>query len=126
MSVGLFLLLIVAGGLGAVTRYVLDGLIRARTGSKGFPWPTTIINVTGAFVLGLVTGLAVARIADTDVVAIVCTGFLGGYTTFSTASWETIQLVRKQKYGLALAYGIGVLVVTVLVALAGYTWGKSI
>ena len=126
MSVGLFLLLVVAGGLGAVTRYVVDGLIRARIGTTGFPWPTAIINVTGAFVLGLVTGLAVARIADTDVVAIVCTGFLGGYTPFSTASWETIQLVRKKRYGLALAYCLGVLVVTVLVALAGYTWGKSI
>lgn len=126
MSVGLFLLLVLAGGLGAVTRYVLDGLIRARTGSRGFPWPTAIINVSGAFVLGFISGLAVARIADTDVVAVVCTGFLGGYTTFSTASWETVQLLRKKKYELAAAYGIGVLVVTVVVALAGYAWGRSL
>ena len=125
MSVGLLVLLGAAGGLGAVTRYGLDGLIRARVGSADFPWPTTIINVTGAFVLGLVTGLAVARIADTDVVAIVCTGFLGGYTTFSTASWETVQLLRSRRYALALVSSLGSLVLCVLSALAGYTWGRS-
>ncbi|NPC96666.1 fluoride efflux transporter CrcB [Nocardioides sp. zg-DK7169] len=124
MTLGLYLLLILAGGVGASLRYVLDGLIKSGTKGSSFPWSTAIINLTGSFVLGLLTGLVAARIEDTDVSAIIGTGLLGGYTTFSTASYETVQLVQKKKHGLALAYGIGVLVVCVAAAFGGYVWGK--
>ncbi len=126
MTPWLFLLLVLAGGVGACVRYVVDGLVRARTGSDGFPWPTTVINLTGSFVLGFLTGLVVSRIASTDVSAVIGTGFLGGYTTFSTASYEAVQLVRHKQYGAAFAYAFGVLVVAVVLAYLGYRWGASI
>ena len=125
MSFGLFVLVVLAGGLGACTRYVVDALIRTRV-SSSFPWPTAVINLTGSFVLGLLTGLVADDLASPAVSAAIGTGFIGGYTTFSTASYETVQLIRKKKYGVALAYGIGILVVTVALAAAGYSWGLSL
>lgn len=124
MNAGEFLLLVLAGGVGATVRYVVDALIRSRT-TSAFPWPTAIINMTGSFVLGLLTGLVVEQIASSDVSAIIGTGFLGGYTTFSTASYETVQLVRQKQWGTALAYGVGVLVVSIALAYLGYRWGAS-
>ncbi|MQW78064.1 fluoride efflux transporter CrcB [Nocardioides sp. dk4132] len=124
MTLPLYLLLVLTGGVGAALRYVLDGLIGSRTKGSSFPWATTIINVSGAFVLGLLTGLVAGRMEDTDVRAILAVGPLGGYTTFSTASYEAVQLVRQKQYGLALAYGVGVLVVCVGVAFVGYYYGS--
>jgi len=125
MTPGIFLLLCLAGGLGAGARFVVDGLIRSRVTSS-FPWPTAIINMSGSLVLGILTGLVLSRIASTDVSAVIGTGFLGGYTTFSTASYEAVQLVREKKYGIAFAYSIGVLVVCVALAYLGYRWGASL
>jgi len=125
MTPGIFLLLCLAGGLGAGARFVVDGLIRSRVTSS-FPWPTAIINMSGSLVLGILTGLVLSRIASTDVSAVIGTGFLGGYTTFSTASYEAVQLIKQQRYGTALAYSIGILVVCVALAYVGYRWGASL
>ncbi|MBM9460142.1 CrcB family protein [Nocardioides sp. zg-536] len=125
MTPGLFVMMVLAGGLGACVRYVVDGAIKARAKGAAFPWSTAIINLTGSLVLGFLTGLVVGRLASTDV-STVGTGFLGGYTTFSTASYELVQLVRDQRHGLAAAYGIGVLAGAVLLALLGYVVGSDL
>lgn len=125
MTLGIFVLLAVAGGVGAGVRFVVDGLIRTKV-KTAFPWPTAIINMSGSLVLGIITGLVVSRIASNDVSAIIGTGFLGGYTTFSTASYETVQLIRQKRYSTAFAYSIGVLVGCVALAYAGYRWGASL
>ncbi|WP_122817841.1 fluoride efflux transporter FluC [Nocardioides pantholopis] len=124
MSVPEFLLLVGAGGLGAGTRFVVDGLIRSRV-SSAFPWPTALINMSGSLLLGILTGLVAGDLASTETSAILGTGFLGGYTTFSTASYEAVHLVREQKYGMAFAYGFGVLAVCIALAFAGYRWGAQ-
>lgn len=124
MTPGLFVLLAVAGGLGAGTRFVVDGLVRSRVRTE-FPWPTAVVNMSGSLLLGALTGLVVAHVASSEVAAVIGTGFLGGYTTFSTASYETVQLVRQQRYGTAFAYSFGVLVVCVALAYAGYRWGAT-
>ncbi|WP_262851044.1 fluoride efflux transporter CrcB [Mumia quercus] len=126
MTFPLFLLMIVAGGAGASVRYVVDGMIKAKTSRSAFPWSTAIINMTGSLVLGFLTGLVVGDLASSDVSAVIGTGFLGGYTTFSTASYEAVTLVRERRYGLAAAYGFGVLAATIALALLGYVWGKSL
>ena len=126
MTAPLFALLVLGGGVGATLRYVVDGWIKSKTPGSHFPWSTAIINLTGSLVLGFLTGLVVDRIADTDVSAVIGTGLLGGYTTFSTASYETIQLVRDRRWGLAVGYGAGVLAVGVALALAGYTYARSL
>jgi CrcB protein len=111
-----------AGGLGAVARFVLDGLVRTRF-SASFPVGTVLINVTGSLVLGFVSGVVLAHAAPDDLRLIVGTGFCGGYTTFSTASFETVRLVEQRRLGLALLNGVGTLVVTVCVAAFGLWLG---
>ncbi|MBN9187444.1 MAG: CrcB family protein, partial [Microbacterium sp.] len=72
----------VAGGVGAGCRFVVDGFVKGRV-RAAFPVGTAIINVTGSFLLGLVTGLALAHTLPPEWRLILGTGFLGGYTTFS-------------------------------------------
>ncbi|WP_402371368.1 fluoride efflux transporter FluC [Isoptericola rhizosphaerae] len=124
MTLGVFLLLAVAGGLGAGTRFVVDGLISSKL-TSAFPWSTVIINTSGSLVLGAITGLVASSIPATDLGPVVGAGFLGGYTTFSTASHETVLLIRDKRYGHAFAYSVGTLVACVALAYAGYQWGAS-
>jgi CrcB protein len=114
-----------AGGLGAVSRYVVDGLVRSRV-SASFPVGTVLINVSGSFVLGVVTGLVLARAAPEALRLVVGTGFCGGYTTFSTASFETVRLVEQRRVALALLNAVGTLVVTVSVGAAGLWLGTAL
>ena len=111
-----------AGGLGAVARFVVDGLVRDRFGSS-FPLGTVVINITGSFVLGVVTGVGIGQFVAPEWRLIVGTGFCGGYTTFSTASFETVRLVERRRSGLALLNAAGTLVVTVAVAALGLWLG---
>ncbi len=110
----------VAGGLGAATRLVVDGLVRQRVSST-FPWATVLINVSGSFLLGLLVGFG-PRDGWHDIAGI---GFLGGYTTFSTASLETAGLMLDRRPLAALANGLGVLVLCVAAAAVGYALGRS-
>ena len=101
-----------AGALGAVTRFVVDGLIRQRWSST-FPWATLVINVSGSLLLGVLTGLVLYRGSPTDLRLIVGTGFCGGYTTFSTASFETVRLAQRRAFGRAIGNGLGTILLTV-------------
>ncbi|MBN9215245.1 MAG: CrcB protein [Microbacterium sp. SCN 70-200] len=113
-------LLIVGGGLGAGGRYVLDGVImRGRTGV--FPLGILIVNITGSFLLGLLTGLGMA-IAPTWV-SIIGVGVLGGFTTFSTVSAETVLLAQRGRRDWAWLNLLGTLVVCVVAAALGLMIG---
>ncbi|GAA1763377.1 fluoride efflux transporter FluC [Luedemannella helvata] len=97
------ILVFVAGGCGALCRGGLDALVSARWRARrhgpaaAFPAGTFVINVSGALVLGLVTGFATAHTAESvqDFATIAGVGFLGAYTTFSTEEWHTLGLLRK-------------------------------
>ncbi|WP_295012616.1 CrcB family protein [uncultured Microbacterium sp.] len=92
----LFVAVAASGGLGAAFRLFLDGVIRSR--SRGpVPWGTITINLTGSLALGLITGLTASQAIPAPLHAVVGAGFLGGYTTFSTASFETIRLLQERK-----------------------------
>jgi len=123
MSPAEMLLIAGAGGAGAAARLVLDGLIRSRAGS-GFPWGTTAINVSGSLLLGLVTALAALHGLAEPWTSAIGTGLLGGYTTFSTASFETVRLVQDRRHTLALANGLGMLVLSVAAASLGWLLGS--
>ncbi|MCW3765824.1 fluoride efflux transporter CrcB [Paenarthrobacter ureafaciens] len=110
--------LALAGGVGAAVRFIVDGLIRSRL-RTALPWATILINVSGSLVLGFVGGLVVRGHAPDSLQLVLGTGFLGGYTTFSTASVETIRLVQSGRTGLALANALGSLVASVGAAGAG-------
>jgi len=112
-----------AGGVGAVARLVLDGVLRARV-RVAFPLGTTVINVTGSFLLGLVTGLALAHGLPPEWRAVLGTGFLGGYTTFSTASYETVRLAQQRRYRAAFVNGVGMLALALAAAGLGLWLGQ--
>ena len=98
----LALLVGLGAAFGAVARYVVDQAV-ARRRDRVFPAGTWVINITGSFVLGLLAGLATHHGLSTDVVAIVGTGVCGGYTTFSTFSYETVRLMEEGSGLIALA-----------------------
>lgn len=112
------LLLGFAGGLGAGTRFVVDGLVRSRL-RTGLPLGTIAINITGSFLLGVLAGAVIVHAAPPELRMIAGTGFLGGYTTFSTASFETVRLIQSRRTGLALLNGIGTAVAAVGAVAAG-------
>ena len=111
-----------AGGLGASSRMLLDGLIKSRM-STALPWGTIIINVSGSLVLGLLTGLAGANLLPEAWHLVLGTGFLGGYTTFSTASFETIRLLQERRWVAGLVNGLGTLVFATATAAIGLWLG---
>ncbi len=82
-----------AGALGALARYLLGRFIAERAGAQ-FPLGTLCINITGALVIGLLFALTGRHLLTPVIQSIFATGFLGGYTTFSTMSWEAVQLAR--------------------------------
>lgn len=118
MTALLFIALALAGGIGASARMLLDGLIRSRVSGPA-PWGTIAINVSGSLVLGLLTGLASAQMLTEEWHLIIGTGFLGGYTTFSTASFETIRLIQERKWALSLFNALGTLVMATAAAVLG-------
>lgn len=83
-----------AGSAGAAARFVLDGTIRARTTSR-VPVGTIVINLAGSLILGVLTGLVLFQHAPSTLTLVAGTGFCGGFTTFSTASFETVRLVQQ-------------------------------
>jgi CrcB protein len=129
-SVLALLLVAVGGGLGAAARFVVDGEIRARHGG-GFPWGTFVVNVSGSFLIGVFSTLfftLALRGVPTDVAGLVqlslVTGLCGGYTTFSTATMESVRLARSGRMRLALANALGTLLVTVTAAGLGVAVGR--
>ncbi len=81
----------VAGALGAASRYALERATTQRHG-HAFPWGTLIVNTTGSLAIGLVVGLAMYHGLGAASRSVLGTGFLGGYTTFSTFAVETVRL----------------------------------
>jgi CrcB protein len=114
-----------AGGIGAALRFVLDGLIRARVTST-YPVATTIVNLTGSLLLGLLTGIAAAHLLPQPWQLIAGVGLLGGYTTFSTASFETIRLLQDRRPAAALVNGLGMLIGGTAAAALGLAAGLAI
>jgi CrcB protein len=110
---------VAAGGIvGAPARFALDQWVSSRRRDL-FPWGTFLINATGSFVLGLITGLVVYHGLGSAPSNLIGAGFCGAYTTFSTFSYETVRLIEEGAFKSALANVTGSLVVGLLGAGAG-------
>ncbi len=102
-------LVFVGGGMGALARYAVSALLPQA--ANGFPWATLAVNLSGALLIGVL----VRTLPDSAAWrAFVLVGLLGGFTTFSTLSLETLHLLQNRELGLASAYillsvGAGVL-----------------
>lgn len=115
------LLLYIAFGsaVGGVVRYLVGGFIQRISGGT-FPVGTLLINITGSFLLGLIYRYSTDSAAITpEVRAMLTIGFCGGYTTFSSFSYESIRLIEDGQVGRALAY----VALSVLLCLGGTAFG---
>jgi CrcB protein len=108
---------LVAGALGAPARYLLERAMR-RAGQV-FPWGTFVVNLSGSFAIGLVAGAALAQGFSPDARAILGTGFLGAYTTFSTYTYEIVRAAEHGAARVATAYALSSLLLGVGLAAAG-------
>lgn len=87
------LAVVLGGSLGAVVRYGLEGLVAPRQRSP-FPLSTLVVNVSGSTILGALVGAITTGRVSTGAIPLLGTGFLGGYTTFSTFTYETLRLIE--------------------------------
>lgn len=108
-----------AGAVGATARYLVDGAVQDRTSG---PWPygTLVVNITGSFVLGVLTGLALHHDLSTEAKQILGAGFCGGLTTWSTVTWETTVLAEETSGRLAAGYAIASLAASTAAAALGF------
>ncbi len=124
MSALLFVVVAAAGGVGAAARFLVDGAsrsyFRATVGAG-----TAVVNVSGSLLLGFVTGLLITRLLPPELHAVIGSGFLGGYTTFSTASYETVRLLLDGRRAAALASSLGMLLGCCIAATLGL-WAASL
>lgn len=113
---GRFLLVFVAGGLGASLRYLVGVWI----GTRAFPYATLVVNVVGSFLIALVleVSLRVASFPPNLRLAL-ATGFIGGLTTYSSFNYETTALAAQGSSGRALLNVAATLIGCVLAGLAG-------
>lgn len=109
------------GGFGALARFVLDGAVAARLG-RSFPFGTLVVNLSGAFGLGLL----VAAIVGDDALRLAGTGFLGAFTTFSTWAFESHRLGEDGQRALGLLNFAASLILGVLAAWTGEELGRGL
>ncbi len=113
------------GGLGSVLRVMLDGAIH-RVNRTEFLLGTMAINVTGSFVLGVLTGASISFILTGDWERIVGTGVIGGYTTFSTASVESARYLEEGRRRMAVVHAVSMAAFSMLAGLAGLALGRAL
>ncbi len=116
-----YLLVFVGGGVGAAARYWLSGLVHQRMGS-GFPSGTMVVNILGCFLIGFLMSTLEDRFVVYPSLRIFLTiGILGGFTTFSSFSFETVALLRDGE----VFYAGANILLSVIVCLTG-TWLGSL
>ena len=113
----------IGGALGAPARYGISKLMPV--GADGFPWATLVINLSGAFVLGVFLTLVVERFPPSEYLRpFFAVGFLGAYTTFSTLAVETAVLVKDHHAVRGIAYATVSVTAGLVVAYLGITVGR--
>ncbi len=118
MTVALGLAVLVAGAFGALARQLLNDAIAHRVRAD-FPFGILTINLLGSFALGLLTGMAAYHGLSADALVITGAGICGGFTTWSTSIWETLQLLRLRLFTQAVLQSVGGLTLGVALAAAG-------
>lgn len=115
----MFVCAALAGGVGAVLRYVVD-LGVTRVAGRRFPWGILVVNLTGSLALGVVTAALPGE------AFLLGAGLLGGYTTFSTAMLDTVALWREGSRPAAAGNAVGMLMLGLLAAGLGLALGTAL
>ena len=112
--------------LGGVARYYLASALQQRLGAT-FPWGTLVVNVSGSLLLGVLIRYALATpTVSVEMRALLTTGFCGGYTTFSTYSYETATLLEDGQYGRAGMYALASVVVALGATFTGFVLAREL
>ena len=128
MNVLTFLLVALGGAIGSVARAWI-ALLSVRLVGAGFPWGTIVINVVGSLIIGMVaaTALSPTRTLFTQEVRIfLMVGFCGGFTTFSSFSLQTFELLREGRAAAALANVALSVVLCVMATAVGYMGAAAV
>jgi len=109
----------IGGGIGALLRFFVASGIQSAAW-PGYPWGIFIVNITGGLAMGIIVELAALKITmSPEMRAFLTTGILGGYTTFSTYSLDSVLLIERGQYGSAATYIVGSAVFSILAVFAG-------
>lgn len=120
------ILIIIAGGLGALARYGLSILVQSIS-SRPFPWGTMVVNVLGCFVFGVLWSFLEGRLSiSAETRAIILVGFMGSFTTFSTYMFETSQLLKESQWLSVIGNVAGQNIVGIAVLFLGLAIGRFI
>ena len=111
--------------MGALARYGVGGWVHGFAGAA-FPWGTLTVNVVGCFALGLALPVLQASLATPETRAFVAVGLLGGFTTFSTLSFEAMALVQDGQWQRAATYMLASVGLGLLAVFAGFWMGTSL
>lgn len=120
------MLVAIGGASGSVARY-LTGIAMTRWLGTAFPWGTITVNIVGSFAIGLLAELVARKLsAPMEVRLLLVVGFLGGFTTFSSFSLDTLSLFEKGEGLAALAYVGASVILSLAAALGGLALGRSL
>lgn len=122
MTIGTWILVGALGGVGAIARFVVDGLVSERSGAGPFPWGTLVVNLSGAVLLGGVAGAAVTG----NAYVVAGTATLGSYTTLSTWMLETHRLAQDNQLAAAAVNLVGSLLLGLGAVAAGHGIGQAL
>jgi len=124
----IWLLVAIGGGIGAVARHGLNGLVHRWFLGATFPHGIFLVNVLGSAVIGVIAGaIATSRLhLAIEARTFLIVGVLGGFTTFSSFSLDTLTLVRGEHWGLAVWNVVGQVLLSLLAVFAGYRVGAGL
>lgn len=111
-----YLLVALGGALGSVARFGMNNLISSARFAEVFPWGTLVVNVSGSFVIGFLGAITAPEIAGPRRAAIIqffMVGICGGYTTFSSFSLQTLNLIQERQW----LYAAGNVLLSVVVCM---------
>ena len=107
----------IGGAIGSVIRYAVSTL---QSPVVAFPYAIFIVNLSGGFLMGVVTALLALKFnVSSEVRAFLTTGILGGYTTFSTFSLESALLIERHDYMTAASYVVGSAILSIVALFCG-------
>ncbi len=120
------LLLMLAGAVGTLSRYGLQGVVQKATGAT-FPWGTMAVNLTGCFIFGIIWALAEERLLiRSEIRSVILIGFLGSFTTFSSFVFETTEFLRDSQWWPAVANILAQNILGIIVFFAGLFLGRLV
>jgi CrcB protein len=114
----ILLLIAIGGAIGSVLRYVIGRAVQGLS-ATGFPVGTLVVNIVGCFLIGVFVRFLLNTQTSPELRALLVVGFCGGFTTFSTFSYETVGLIEGGDYARAASYVVASVVICILATFAG-------